>query len=198
MRVLKNNKLKRILPILILGLFSIISNAQTIKGKVTDIITGEPLIGAAVKLGGTKYVAFVKLDGTFSFPKVAPSTYNAIITFEGYNKEISTTPITVADGQTKEIDFTMLPQSTELKTVTINADRGGDKGARHLEKKADHLLNVLSAKTIQLLPDITVANALQRVSGVTIERNSAGEARYQRKSLSAGFPPVRSPESFGQ
>jgi hypothetical protein len=37
---------------------------------------------------------------------------------------------------------------------------------------------VLSSKTLQLLPDITVANALQRVSGVTIERSSSGEGRY--------------------
>ena len=46
------------------------------------------------------------------------------------------------------------------------------------EKIADPVLNVLSGKTLQLLPDITVANALQRVSGVTIERSSAGEGRY--------------------
>ncbi|MGG2309856.1 TonB-dependent receptor plug domain-containing protein, partial [Salmonella enterica] len=43
---------------------------------------------------------------------------------------------------------------------------------------ADPIINVLSAKTIQLLPDITVANALQRVSGVTIEKGSTGEGRY--------------------
>lgn len=179
MNLFKITPLKFLIPILIFGLTSIISNAQTIKGKVTDVNTGESLIGAAVRLEGTKYVAYVKLDGTFSFVKVAPSTYNAIITYTGYNKETSTTPITVANGETKEIDFTMLSESTELKTVTITSGNGkGEKGARQLEKVSNTLLNVLSAKEIQLMPDITVANSLQRVSGVTVEKNSSGEARY--------------------
>ncbi|MFL9482843.1 TonB-dependent receptor domain-containing protein [Chitinophagaceae bacterium LWZ2-11] len=38
--------------------------------------------------------------------------------------------------------------------------------------------NILSQKTIELLPDVTVANALQRISGVSIQRSSSGEGRY--------------------
>ena len=44
--------------------------SQTIKGKVTDAINGEPLVGATVTLEGVKGVALVKLDGTYVFTKV--------------------------------------------------------------------------------------------------------------------------------
>lgn len=39
-------------------------------------------------------------------------------------------------------------------------------------------MNVVSARAIEISPDITVANVVQRVSGVSIERNSNGEGQY--------------------
>ena len=36
----------------------------------------------------------------------------------------------------------------------------------------------MSAKTIELLPDVSAADVLQRVSGVTVQRNANGEAKY--------------------
>src|SRR5262249_13529831 len=66
----------------------------------------------------------------------------------------------------------------ELSTVTVSNVKGSDGNTRNLEKHSTQLVNVVSARSMQLLPDITVANVLQRVSGVTIERNNSGEGRY--------------------
>lgn len=57
-------------------------------------------------------------------------------------------------------------------------DKSSDRTVRNIEKNSDMVQNILSEKTIQLLPDVTVANALQRVSGVTIQRDNSGEGRY--------------------
>jgi hypothetical protein len=66
-----------------------------------------------------------------------------------------------------------------METISIVSGMNGtDKSVRRLERVSDPLLNILSAKTLQLLPDITVANAIQRVSGVTIEKSNSGEGRY--------------------
>jgi outer membrane receptor protein involved in Fe transport len=178
MKLFKITPLKFLVLLLFFGLSSTISKAQTIKGKVTDLSTNEPLVGATVKLEGTKYITFVKLDGTFSFNKISKGNYNVSASYRGYKNNANEVAIIVADTEAKIVNIGLEPESTQLNDVVISSDKGGDKGARHLEKNADHLVNVLSAKTIQLLPDITVANALQRVSGVTVERNSAGEARY--------------------
>ena len=153
--------------------------AQTIKGKVVDANNGEPLVGATVKLDDTKSTALVKLDGTFGFNKLKPGTYKVKVSYEGYKKGDEKT-VTVADNSIITVDFSLESLANELSSVTVNASgsRDGDKGARRIEKIAEPLLNVLSAKTIQLLPDITVANALQRVSGVTIEKSGSGEGRY--------------------
>lgn len=154
------------------------AQSQVIKGKALDSNTGEPLVGATVKLDGTKYTVLVKLDGSFSFTKIPAGTYRIIITYAGYKKPVEEITVTVAANETKTVSIAVEPAATELESVTITGASGSDKGARRLEKSANPILNVLSAKTIQLLPDITVANALQRVSGVTIEKSGSGEARY--------------------
>ncbi len=153
--------------------------AQTIKGTVLDGSSGEPLVGATVNLAGTKYFTLVKLDGSFVFSKIPAGTYSVTGTYQGYKPSENSYTVTVAEKQTKTINVILQSSSKELQSVTISASKGDkDAGARRLEKVADPILNILSAKTIQLLPDITVANALQRVSGVTIEKSSSGEGRY--------------------
>ncbi len=153
--------------------------AQTIKGKVLDAGTGEPLVGATIKIEGVQAAALVKLDGTFSFGKLKPGTYKLSVGYEGYKTGAGKT-VVLSDNSTKTVDFILESMTNELSSVTVSASgsHDADKGARRIEKVADPLLNVLSSKTIQLLPDITVANALQRVSGVTIEKSGSGEARY--------------------
>jgi len=154
--------------------------AQSIKGKVTDAITGEPLVGATVKLTGTRYTTLVKLDGTYSFTKIEPGTYHIAVSYAGYTDSTKANSVTIGDNETKFEAMLLDPQVKELQSVTISAGPSADKdgNGRRLEKIADPVLNVLSSKTLQLLPDITVANAIQRVSGVTIERSSSGEGRY--------------------
>ncbi len=156
------------------------TEAQVIRGKVLDSNTGEPLVGATVKLEGTQKMAIVKLDGSYSFGKLAAGTYKVTVSYLGYKSPAAETAVTVAANEIKSVPFALEPTTTSLQSVTISsaASSETDKGARRLERIADPVLNILSAKTIQLLPDITVANAMQRVSGVTIEKSGSGEARY--------------------
>ena len=62
----------------------------------------------------------------------------------------------------------------------IIADNGGrtDRSARSIEKTAVSVVNVVSAKAMEISPDMTVGSVISRVSGVTIERNNSGEGQY--------------------
>ncbi|MCH8555505.1 MAG: TonB-dependent receptor, partial [Schleiferiaceae bacterium] len=62
--------------------------------------------------------------------------------------------------------------------VTTTYDGSTEAGARGTEKNAATVVNAISAKTIESSPDITVANVIQRVSGLTIERNANGDGQY--------------------
>lgn len=180
MRLIITNYCKQFLIIILLLLFYTLAFSQVIKGIAVDANTGEPLVGATVKLEGTKYATLVKLDGSFIFSKIAAGNYKITVTYTGYRSMLKETAVTIAANETKVVNFSLVSMAAELESVIITSSGGNERdgNSRRLEKIADPVLNVLSAKTLQLLPDITVANALQRVSGVTIERSSSGEGRY--------------------
>lgn len=162
-------------------LFSISSFAQTIKGKVADAKTGEPMVGATVHLiqANLNTVVSTNLNGSFTFKNAVPGHYTVSVNFVGY-KQSATYEGNLVKEQDKFINVGLQDASTEMMEakITGHASKETDRSARGLEKNADMIQNILSANTIQLLPDVTVANALQRVSGVTIQRSSSGEGRY--------------------
>jgi len=150
--------------------------AQGVKGRVLDANTGEPLVGATVRIN--KQTTFVKLDGTYQFKNVAIGKYSVTVSYTGYTSASKEVQIANANDN-KILDINLNSTSESLNSVTVSSStKDNDNSIRRLEKVADPIINVLSAKNIQLLPDITVANALQRVSGVTIEKSASGEARY--------------------
>ena len=172
----KTLTLFRVIVLMLAFFITTTANAGVIKGRVVDSNSGEPLVGASIKLNDN--ILLVKLDGTYSFKNINPGKYTLIVNFAGY-KPITKEIIVKDSKDVLSIDFNVESTVAALTSVTVNtSNRDNDKSVRRLEKIADPILNILSSKSIQLLPDITVANALQRVSGVTIEKSSSGEARY--------------------
>lgn len=163
---------------------SISSMAGGIKGKVSDGKTGEPLAGAVVEAesaGKVKYKASVNLDGTFTFRNLPAGKYELKIKYPGYK---TTKDINAVITNEKDIvtvgDFSLNEDVTLLDEVNVKTkgNKGTDASVRKLEKNSDAIENILSQKAIELSPDVTVANSLQRMSGVTIQRGSSGEGKY--------------------
>ncbi|MBK0378508.1 TonB-dependent receptor [Mucilaginibacter segetis] len=171
----------KILLSLLIICFTATGYAQTIKGKVFDAKTGEPLVGATVSLiaGNKPLYTTARLDGSFSFYKLKPELYQLAAQFVGYDP-VTGKIVDLRGGGDQTVNLYLNSQATQMSEVTIAAqgNHESDRAVRSLEKAAPSVLNILSANTIQLLPDVTVANALQRVSGVTIQRSSSGEGRY--------------------
>jgi len=161
--------------------FSVSAFAQSIvKGKVTDAKTGEPLTGATVHLeGAVKLNSSVGLNGGYTFKNVPQGSYQLTVRFIGY-KTSNAYNIEAVSGKTATLNVALVENSTGLAEVNIveHAGQESDRSVRTIEKNAVMVENILSQNTIQLLPDVTVGNALQRVSGVTIQRSSSGEGRY--------------------
>ncbi|RKR84583.1 TonB-dependent receptor [Mucilaginibacter gracilis] len=156
---------------------SFLAHAQTIKGKVTDAETREPMVGTTVVLKETGKSQYVRLDGYFTFKNLKPGEYNLEFRFVSYKTR--QVQVKVADAQITTLNVVMEPVTNQLNSVSV-VDNGSsnDKRSRTIEKNSNQLVNVVSARNIELSPDITVANVMQRVSGVTIERSNSGEGRY--------------------
>jgi len=162
--------------------FSVCLYAGIVKGKISDAKTGEPLIGATVTLEGVskKLKTSVNLDGSYSFRNVPIGSYTIKVHFAGYktsefkNIEIkAATDIVTINGDLNE-------EIVDLGEVQVNTFKGkeSNEAAKLIEKNSDVVTNVMSAKTIELSPDVTVSNSLQRMSGVSFQSSSSGEGRY--------------------
>lgn len=63
--------------------------------------------------------------------------------------------------------------SEAVETVVVTGIRGSLQSAQAIKKNADQIVDSITAVDIGALPDRNVAEALQRVPGVTLQRNSS-------------------------
>jgi len=161
-----------------LTLLSYVSYGSNINGVVTDSKTKEPLIGAVVYVKELQTGTSTNLSGNFSI-KVQAGTYTLVCSYLGYEPMEKIVNVS-SDAEKISVLFDLLDSNKELEEIVVQGvlDKSEESFALRSEKNAENITNVMSAKTIQLLPDITVGNILQRVSGVSIVRNSSGDGQY--------------------
>lgn len=164
--------------VLVLFLIQLSAQAAVIKGKLLDE-KKEPLVGANVYIKSVEKYSLVGLDGSYSIHNLSVGTYTLSATFIGYTLQEKQVTIS-SDDQVVILHFEMQPDEHQLHEIVVLgvAEKGSDLEARRNEKNAPNVLNTVSAKTIELSPDVTVANVVQRVSGVSIVRNSNGDPQY--------------------
>lgn len=159
--------------------FSISLFGNRINGLIKDSETGEWLIGAHIYLrsvdDGQTYQTVSELDGGYSFSKIPNGRYELQVSYIGYQQ--FTEIFEISSSIKKDIGLSQ--HSNELDVVVVRADNSGsDSQARMLERQSANVVNIISSKQIQLSPDLTVANVIQRVSGLSIERNGSGDPQY--------------------
>lgn len=172
-----NYKLPNIL--IYLGIFfsSIIAiNAQSggIRGVVIDGSTQEPLYGVTAFIKGTALNSYSDTDGTFLINSVPNGKQILVLDYLGYQTvEISVT-ITSETSNLQKLE--MLPLSINLKEIVLTGVRKSQLNSINAKRNSDNSREILSTNDLGRLPDVNVAEATQRISGVTIETD-AGEGR---------------------
>lgn len=167
-----------ILSAVLIAASATVVSANTLDGIVKDNRTGEPLIGSVVEV---KELPSVKtttgLDGSFILHELPDKgRYTLVVRYISYKtREI---PVEVSDKGV--VTITLDEDLHQLGEVVIKGHKEyhSDRSAIDMEKTAGNVLNVMSQQSIQLSPDVNVASVLQRVSGVTMERDASGEASY--------------------
>ena len=152
--------------------------AHTLDGIVKDNKTGEPLIGTVVRVKELPNVGTTTgLDGSFILHELPDKgKYTLVVSFMAYK----TKEIVVDVANDDKVDIPMDEDLKQLGEVVVTGRREyrSDRSAVESVKNAGNVLNVMSLQSIQLSPDVNVASVLQRVSGVTMERDASGEASY--------------------
>ena len=170
--------MRRYQLLLLLFLFPVFVSAVDITGIVRDASSGELLIGANVYITGPAGKGTTTgLDGSFSLKNVKPGKCVlrcSYISYKTVEKEIN-----VPQSGRLKIDLTLVSYENELSDVIVLGNaKTSDAGVRNIERLSSNVMNIIGARSIEVSPDLNVASVLGRVSGVTMEKNSSGEAEY--------------------
>ena len=77
-----------------------------IHGQVLDAITGEALVGVAVKLEGTQKVVYTDFEGKFRLNSIKPGNYKLYLELISYRKEIENIKMEFNNKQSIKIQLT--------------------------------------------------------------------------------------------
>ncbi len=155
-----------------LFIYSAVAQNATISGKVSDGKNGEEIIGATVKLKGTAFGAISDVNGNYLIKGIKSGTYDIEVSYAGYKAQSKENNI-LKPSESKVLNFSLLPDTKELKEVVIAAkvDRQTASGLLLQQKNLASISDGISSETIKRSPDKTTGDALKRVSGVTVQDN---------------------------
>lgn len=133
-----------------------------IKGTVKDQ-SGQPLPGASIAIEGTSKGATTDIDGVFII-EVLDSNAILVISYIGY-KTIKV-PL---NGKTT-LSIILEEDASSLDVVLLTGIRASQQRAVAIKKNSVGFVDAITAESAGKLPDANVAEAMQRIAGVTISR----------------------------
>ncbi|SKC73396.1 TonB-dependent receptor [Ohtaekwangia koreensis] len=145
-----------------------------IRGRVVDEVLKSVLPGATIFQKGTNNGTTSDVNGEF-FLRVPAGDVEIEVSYIGFRKYSEV--VTVPENGVAQVELKMISDATELQDIVITGVLQGQQKALNQQKTADNIKNIVSADQIGRFPDPNVAEALQRVPAVNIERDQ-GEGRY--------------------
>jgi len=193
-------------PIVLAALASLVAmpvRAQgvgRIVGRIVDAASGAGLSGVTVQVVGTTIGTQSGVDGRFSVGGVRAGTITLHARRLGFQPK-TVTGLMLAEGGTVEQNIALAEATVRLTATVVTAERerGSVRAALDAQQHAAGVVNAITAEQIQRSPDADAAQAVQRVSGVTVQEGryvqvrGLGE-RYTTTSLNGARLPSPEPE----
>ncbi|MEH0154553.1 TonB-dependent receptor [Limibacter armeniacum] len=135
------------------------------------------LPGVSVVIKGTSNGDVTDVNGKFMIKGLAAGAYTLNMSYVGY--EATELNFSIKDGETLTLDPISLSEDSEqLEEVLVRGTyMPSQMRALSIQKQSLAIQNILAADGIGKLPDRNAAEAVQRVQGVSIERDQ-GEGRF--------------------
>jgi outer membrane receptor protein involved in Fe transport len=154
-----HRKIFYFLMILALSSSLLLAQKGKIKGKVTDLQTGDVLIGATVAIVGTPYGAQTGADGEYLIQNLDPGDYNVKVSYIGY-KTMTWTKIRVNSDLNTYMDFKLPSDDIQVNTVEVVAER------KLIQKSEAASSTIKTADDIKSLPTRSITTVINLSAGV--------------------------------
>ncbi len=161
--------MKRVITILFILMFAAAAKAQSIKGRIIDASTSEPLTGATVKIEGLKLGAVADIDGTYEIDNLTPGVYDLKVSYIGYDdKIIKGVEVKLKDIVKLDITLNVDGLTTDIIEVQANTTLANESALLVEQKNSDKVQDGISEQQIKRAPDAAASDVLKRVTGVNI------------------------------
>ena len=148
---------------------------SSFSGRITDASNSVYFEGAQIRIVELDLTTITERDGSFHFTKVPQGEYLLEINYLGADK-VSQKITVGSDGEIQQ-NFVIGSDTRSIENVIVYGQRAGQAGSINRQRNADNLMSVVSSDTIGQSPDQNAAEALQRLPGMSIQRDQ-GEGRF--------------------
>ena len=149
--------------------FQVFGQSGTLRGTVYDESNGQTVPFATIFVEETKGGTTTDLDGAYEL-NLEAGTYNLTFSFIGYSEYKVTDVLVVAD-KVEILDVRMKEEGQTIETVVVTAKqaRNSEVALATIRRKSINLLDGVTSQTFEKTGDGNAAEALKRVTGVSIE-----------------------------
>ena len=158
---------------------------QAQEAEISGTITGpggDTLIGASVRVVGSVIGASSDLEGHYQL-EVPPGRIRLLATYLGFENFDTVVVVSTTDREL-EVDIEMRESFTTTGEVIVYGRRAsGQAQALRVQQSATVPQTIIHSELFNKYPDITLAETVQRMPGVTITRNRGEGELVQVRGL---------------
>ena len=150
------------------------SGFGSLRGRVVEAETSEPLPGANVVLVGTQLGTSTDAEGYYQFPKVPSGKYTLEVSFIGFQK--TNIDVQVTASKTATYNVKMSGDAQALDEVTVSAVRKERGSVPHMTEKMmvyeirslQVVASGISSEQISRSADRNAADVVKKIAGVSV------------------------------
>jgi len=169
------------LPVVALG-------QGTLRGVVTDSLTNEKLVGVNVILVGTGMGNATNIEGEFTITGIPLNVYSLRVSCIGYTPKVI--HVDLERTTTRRLDIRLASTVIQGQEVVITGQMRGQVAAMNQQVTSNTIINVVSEEKIQEVPDANAAEAIGRLSGVSLTRSGGEANKIVLRGLSDRFSSI--------
>ncbi len=159
----------------------LIAQEAEVTGTVTNA-EGDTLTGSSVQVVGSVIGAVTGIDGHFTL-SVPPGRIRLLASYIGYENYDTILVVTNTDREI-ELDIVLTESFVDMGEVIVYGRRAsGQAQALRLQQSSITQQTVIHSELFNKYPDITLAETVQRMPGVTITRNRGEGELVQVRGL---------------
>lgn len=133
----------------------------SVSGYVTDATSGETLLLANVRVGGTQTGTATNNSGYYVLPSLSPGERTLLFSYVGYRPRA--VAVLLEAGEERRLDVALVPEGYEFEEITVTAESDLEEEARNIGVLQLRMETVKSLPTV-LQPDLF--RSLQLLPGV--------------------------------